>query len=69
MPLRKKTAKVEKDPDRKYADSLDYFEEVEEEGSIDCPECKKAQRHVQLVQSDGENLECPECHYMRVRRV
>ncbi len=68
LPIRKKGAKAESDPDRKYGDALDYFEEVEEERRIDCPECAKAQRHVQLLKSEGETLECPECHYMRNAR-
>ena len=61
---KRKTPKVDKDPDRHYADSRDYFEEVEKEGMVDCPECAKAQRHAHLVETEGDAMECPECHYM-----
>ena len=71
MGLFKKKAKAETDQDRHYADSLDYFDELEKEGKLDCPECAKAQKHVMLVQTEGEIAECPECHYTlrRGRRV
>ncbi len=63
--------KVDNDPDRHYADSLDYFKELEQEEKLDCPECAKAQKHVMLERTDGEGVECPECHYTlrRGRRV
>ena len=68
---KRKTPKAETDPDRHYAESLDYFDEIEKEERVDCPECAKAQRHVMLVRTEGETVECPECHYSirRGRRV
>jgi ssDNA-binding Zn-finger/Zn-ribbon topoisomerase 1 len=67
---RRKTTVVDNDPDRHYVDSLDYFEEEEKALELHCPECAKAQRHMHLVENEGEVLECPECHYLReVRRV
>jgi rubredoxin len=65
---RKKSAAVDDNPDRHHVDSLDYFEE--REGNIHCPECAKAQKHVRLVKTEGEEMECPECHYLHeTRRV
>jgi rubredoxin len=65
---RKKNPKVDNDPERHHTDSLDYFEETDI--TIHCPECLKEQKHVHLVETEGENLECPECHYLRqVRRA
>jgi len=56
--------------DRHHVDALDYFEDTEREEFIQCPECAKEQRHVRLVRTEGENMECPECHYLReTRRV
>lgn len=54
------------DADRHHVDSLDYFEE--KESHIHCPECAKAQKHVLLVETKGEALECPECHYLHETR-
>lgn len=33
---------------------------------VNCPECEKHQKHVQLVAVDGKTMECPECHYMHL---
>ena len=68
---KRKNVKVDTDADRHHHESMDYFREVEKEGMIDCPECAKAQRHVMLVETEGEIAECPECHYTlrRGRRV
>ena len=56
------------DADRHHVDSLDYFEE--KESHVHCPECAKAQKHVLLVETEGENMECPECHYLHeIRRM
>ena len=67
---RKKNPVVDDDAERHHVDALDYFEEKEKSLDIRCPECAKAQRHVRLVKTEGENLECPECHYMHeTRRV
>jgi len=66
---RKKTAATDDDVERHHIDSLDYFEEKDREQGIHCPECAKERKHVQLVETEGEDLECPECHYMhKVRR-
>ncbi len=68
--FKKKNKKAETNPDRKYGESLDYFEELDEEGMISCPQCAKEQKHVKLVKSEGRQYECPECHYLReVRRI
>jgi rubredoxin len=66
---RKKNFAVDdNDADRHHVDSLDYFEE--KESHIHCPECAKAQKHVRLVETEGEDLECPECHYLHeIRRM
>ena len=67
--LKKKN--VDKDADRHYGESLDYFRESEKEGEANCPECAKAQKHVRMVRTEGEEIECPECHYLlrRARRI
>ncbi len=44
---------------------LDYFKKKEKDGM--CPECEKAQKHVKLVETDGQ-VECPECHYIEKSR-
>ncbi len=68
-PLRKrKNPPVEDDADRHHTEPLDIFEEDEKAFSIHCPECARAQKHVILVKTEGENLECPECHYLRLAR-
>lgn len=67
---RKKNPAVDRDVGRHHVDALDYFKEVEQEGFVHCPECAKAQKHVRLVKSEGEELECPECHYLQeIRRI
>jgi len=67
---RKKNPVVDEDVDRHHVDALDYFEEREKEKTIHCPECAKAQKHVLLVRTEGEGLECPECHYIHeIRRI
>ncbi|MEM0342963.1 MAG: hypothetical protein QXJ32_01230 [Thermoplasmata archaeon] len=43
---------------------LDYFRKREKD--ILCPECEKHQKHVRLVETDGKQMECPECHYLHV---
>jgi rubredoxin len=63
---RKKSFAVDDDADRHHVDSLDYFEE--KESHLHCPECAKAQKHVRLVETEGEALECPECHYLQETR-
>jgi len=65
---RKKNKTVDNDPDRHYVDSLDYFEEEGKALEEHCPECAKAQKHVHMVESEGEVIECPECHYLRETR-
>ena len=67
---RKKNPAADEDIERHHVEALDYFEEKEMSLDIHCPECAKAQRHIRLVQTEGENMECPECHYVRdVRRM
>jgi|GEM_PF-1551246 len=56
---------AEDDPERHYAEPLDYFEEERGEDTLRCPECAKERKHVLLVKTGGEQLECPECHYIR----
>ncbi len=43
---------------------LDYFKKKEKD--VMCPECAKQQKHVKLVENEGKELECPECHYLHV---
>ena len=66
----KKTA-VDQDADSRHVDALDYFEEVEREELLSCLECAREQKHVRLVRTESEGMECPECHYIlrRGRRV
>lgn len=67
---RKKNTVVDDDVGRHHDDALDYFKEKEREQGIHCPQCAKEQKHVQLVETEGEELECPECHYLhQVRRM
>jgi len=67
---RKKNAPVDNDPDRHHVEALDYFKEIEKEDSLHCPECAKARKHVRLVRTEGETMECPECHYLHeIRRA
>jgi|GEM_PF-1973102 len=64
---RRKNAASDEDVAKHHAESLDYFEARD---AIRCPECAKAQKHVLLVETEGEELECPECHYLHeVRRM
>ena len=66
----RKPKQVDEDPDRHHVEALDYFEEKENEAAPHCPECAKAQKHVRLVKTEGEEMECPECHYLqRTRRI
>ncbi len=68
--FRKKNPAKDEDTDRHYVDSLDYFDEKGKEDNIHCPECEKQRKHVRLVETEGETLECPECHYIHeIRRV
>lgn len=67
---RKKNPVAEDDAERHHVDTFDYFEEKEKSFEIHCPECAKAQKHVHLVETDGETKECPECHYVHeIRRM
>jgi hypothetical protein len=67
---RKKNPAIDDDADRHHVEALDYFEEEGKAFEIHCPECAKAQRHVHLVETEGEEMECPECHYLHdVRRM
>jgi len=67
---RRKNPAVDNDPERHHVDALDYFEEDRKSLEIHCPECAKAQKHVRLVETEGENMECPECHYLHeIRRM
>ncbi len=67
---RKKNPVADDDIERRHVEALDYFEEKEKSLEVHCPECAKAQRHVHLVETEGENIECPECHYSReIRRA
>jgi hypothetical protein len=67
---RKKNPPVEDDVERHHVEALDYFEEEGKSLEINCPDCAKAQKHVHLVQTEGEEMECPECHYIReIRRA
>jgi len=43
---------------------LDYFRKREKD--VLCPECEKHQKHVRLVETEGKQMECPECHYLHV---
>jgi hypothetical protein len=44
---------------------LDYFKTKNKDK--ECPQCAKAQKHVRLVETEGQ-VECPECKYFeRVR--
>jgi len=45
---------------------LDYFRRRQKD--IVCPECEKHQKHVKLVETEGKQMECPECHYLHVAR-
>ncbi len=40
---------------------LDYFKKKGKDDT--CPECEKQQKHVRLVETEGQ-VECPECHYI-----
>lgn len=65
---RKKNPAIDEDTERHHTISLDYFEE--KDNYVHCPECAKAQKHVHLVETEGEDLECPECHYLHnIRRI
>ncbi len=67
---RKKNPVVDEDVERHHTEALDYFEESEKENFIHCPECGKENKHVHMVETEGESLECPECHYlMEARRM
>lgn len=43
---------------------LDYFRKRETD--LMCPECEKHKKHVKLVETEGKQMECPECHYLHV---
>ena len=45
---------------------LDYFKKRETD--IHCPECERLQKHVHLVENEGRQMECPECHYLHLVR-
>ena len=68
--FKRKKTKVADDDDveRHHVEALDYFEERDREQGIHCPECAKERKHVLLVKTEGEELECPECHYLHITR-
>jgi Zn ribbon nucleic-acid-binding protein len=39
-----------------------------EEKDVMCPKCEKEQEHVKMVETKGELLECPKCHYLHMMR-
>lgn len=39
-----------------------------EEKDVMCPECAKEQEHVKMVETNGEMMECPKCHYLHLMR-
>lgn len=45
---------------------FDYFRKRETDKM--CPECEKHQKHVKMVETEGKQMECPECHYLHVAR-
>jgi hypothetical protein len=49
-----------------YHSTLDYLSTREED--INCPECAAHQKHVKLKKTEGEQMECPECHYIHMAR-
>lgn len=59
-----KNPEIDENVDRHHGDALDYFEESQKGEFAHCPECAKAQKHVRLVKTEGEELECPECHFL-----
>jgi hypothetical protein len=67
---RKKNPAVDDDAERHHVEAPDYFEEEKKSFAIHCPECAKVQKHVHLVETEGEEMECPECHYVHeMRRI
>lgn len=66
---KKKVPAADDDEERHHVDALDYFEEKDRD-FVHCPECAKERKHVHLMETEGENMECPECHFLReMRRV
>ncbi len=65
---RNKNPVVDEDATRHHADALDYFEDEQKAFTLHCPECAIEQKHVKLVKTKGELLECPECHYLHETR-
>lgn len=45
---------------------LDHHRHVEKD--VNCPECEKHKKHVKLVETKGQDLECPECRYIHITR-
>ena len=46
--------------------TLDYSDKVDKD--LKCPECEKHKKHVKLLETDGKIFECPECHYIHLKR-
>ena len=46
--------------------TLDYSDKVDKD--LKCPECEKHKKHVKLLETDGKIYECPECHYIHLKR-
>lgn len=45
---------------------MGFLEFFKKKKDVNCPECEKHQKHVQLKAVDGKTMECPECHYIHM---
>ncbi len=44
---------------------LEFFRKKKD---VNCPECEKHQKHINLVAVNGKMMECPECHYIHMMK-